>query len=158
MRLLNKVAVITGATGGIGSKITEKFLEEGSKILLIDLDEKKLSELKEKCSDKKRQIETLAIDVSEENEWKKVANKLDATFGEINILVNNAGISGVEGVLETTPTRWEAILNTNLKSVYLSMHQLLPKLIESGGGSIINISSIFALIGSVDLRQYLGHI
>ncbi|WP_408010184.1 SDR family NAD(P)-dependent oxidoreductase [Pseudalkalibacillus sp. A8] len=148
MRLAKKIAVVTGATGGIGKAISEKFVKEGAQLLLVDIDEKKLEDLKNHLSQFDQKVEILAADVSLKKSWEKILEKVDVYFGKINVLVNNAGISGNEGLLETTQDRWNTIINTNLSSIYLGMYQLLPKMIESGGGSIINTSSIFAIIGS----------
>ncbi|MFZ4451700.1 SDR family NAD(P)-dependent oxidoreductase [Salibacterium aidingense] len=147
MRLKGKTAVITGALGGIGQSITEKFSSEGAQLLLVDIDEEKLVHLKEKVKSS-HPINIITADVSKPEGWKKITGTLDQEFKELHVLVNNAGISGTEGLLDTDFHRWEHVINTNLRSVYLGMHELLPKMIEAGGGSVINISSIFAIIGS----------
>lgn len=148
MRLRNKITVITGATGGIGRAIAEKFYLEGAQLLIVDVNESKLKDLKSKLEVTDRKVETVTADVSKEGAWQQVSEKLDEYFEGIDVLVNNAGVSGVEGLLDTNLNKWEFVVNNNLQSVYLGMHYLVPKMISSGGGSIINISSIFGLIGS----------
>ncbi|CAM3844135.1 glucose 1-dehydrogenase [Aeromicrobium ponti] len=148
MRLADKVAVVTGATGGIGKAISEKFVKEGAQLLLVDLDQQRLEELKSELAPFGQKIEVAEADVSSKQSWEQILDKIDSEFSRVNVLVNNAGISGNEGLLETDYQRWTQIIQTNLTSVYLGMYELMPKMIESGGGSIINTSSIFAIIGS----------
>ncbi|AST91015.1 MULTISPECIES: SDR family NAD(P)-dependent oxidoreductase [Sutcliffiella] len=148
MRLADKVAVVTGATGGIGKAISEKFVKEGAQLLLVDLDQQRLEELKVELAPFGQKIEVIVADVSSKQSWEQILDKIDSEFTTVNVLVNNAGISGNEGLLETDYQRWNQIIQTNLTSVYLGMYELLPKMIASGGGSIINTSSIFAIIGS----------
>ncbi|MCL7749606.1 SDR family NAD(P)-dependent oxidoreductase [Halalkalibacter alkaliphilus] len=149
-RLEGKGVIITGATGGIGRATASRFAQEGANLMLIDVNKEKLVELKSQIETKYKRIETqtLALDISAEESWGAIYNKFFEDFDKVDVLVNNAGIGGQEGLLETSMERWESFININLRSVFLGMQRFIPSMIESGGGSIINISSIFALIGS----------
>jgi NAD(P)-dependent dehydrogenase (short-subunit alcohol dehydrogenase family) len=137
-RLEGKVAVVTGAAGGIGAATVEAFQREGAKVVGIDLLDGSPGDL------------ALAVDVTEEFAVQQMYAQVAERFGRIDILFNNAGISPDDdtSVLETTLEAWQRVQDVNLKSVFLCCKHGIPHLLESGGGSVINTASFVAVMGA----------
>jgi cyclopentanol dehydrogenase len=140
-RLQGKVALVTGASRGIGAAIVDAFLAEGASVVAGDL--KSI----EYGGD--RPVVGQALDVRDELSWAKAVSTAEKTFGRLDILVNNAGISGspagVEGCDRET---WDAVIATNLTGCWLGMKLAIPAIRRAGAGSIVNISSIYGIIGT----------
>ncbi|HNP64197.1 MAG TPA: glucose 1-dehydrogenase [Woeseiaceae bacterium] len=143
-RLAGKVAIITGAAQGMGASHARLFSKEGANVVLTDLNEEKgrtlASELGENCLFVKQ-------DVTSEAGWTQVIEATEARFGPVDILINNAGITQSESLLETSLDDYRRILEINQVSVFLGMKSVVPSMIKAGGGSIVNISSINGLVG-----------
>ncbi|MCW3022146.1 MAG: family oxidoreductase [Conexibacter sp.] len=137
-RLEGKVAVVTGAAGGIGAATVEAFQREGAKVVGVDLLDGSPGDL------------ALAVDVTEEFAVQQMYAQVAERFGRIDILFNNAGISPDDdtSVLETTLEAWQRVQDVNLKSVFLCCKHGIPHLLESGGGSVINTASFVAVMGA----------
>jgi NAD(P)-dependent dehydrogenase (short-subunit alcohol dehydrogenase family) len=133
-----KVALITGGGRGIGAAIARKLAGMGATTIICG---RKLAPLEQTA--KEIQAEALVCDVTDWNSVAQVAQRIQETFSRLDILVNNAGIGGFGGPLHTMPPdKWDAILNTNLRGVFYMVRALAPLMIASGGGDIVNISSI----------------
>ncbi|MGN7477322.1 glucose 1-dehydrogenase [Solibacillus silvestris] len=143
-RLEGKVAIITGAAQGMGAAHAKAFVEQGAKVVLTDLNEEKgqafAAELGENAIFVKQ-------DVTSEQGWTDVIAKAEETFGPINVLVNNAGISMAKNMLEMSLDEYMKIVNINQVSVFLGMKTVAGSMMKAGGGSIVNISSINGLVG-----------
>jgi NAD(P)-dependent dehydrogenase (short-subunit alcohol dehydrogenase family) len=137
-RLEGKVAVVTGAAGGIGAATVEAFQREGAKVVGVDLLDGAPGDL------------ALSVDVTEELAVQQMYAQVAEQFGRIDILFNNAGISPDDdtSVLETTLEAWQRVQDVNLKSVFLCCKHGIPHLLESGGGSVINTASFVAIMGA----------
>jgi NAD(P)-dependent dehydrogenase (short-subunit alcohol dehydrogenase family) len=137
-RLDGKVAVITGAAGGIGAASVELFRDEGARVVGVDL---------ERADDCDLAIEA---DITDEESVKNVYAATKQAFDRIDILFNNAGISPPEdaSVVDGDTAMWDKVLSVNLVSVLLCCKHGIPHLIESGGGSVINTASFVALMGA----------
>jgi NAD(P)-dependent dehydrogenase (short-subunit alcohol dehydrogenase family) len=137
-RLEGKVAVITGAAGGIGAATVEAFQREGAKVVGVDLVEGAPGDL------------ALAVDVTEEFAVQQMYAQVVEQYGQIDILFNNAGISPDDdtSVLDTTLEAWQRVQDVNLKSVFLCCKHGIPHLLEGGGGSVINTASFVAVMGA----------
>jgi NAD(P)-dependent dehydrogenase (short-subunit alcohol dehydrogenase family) len=137
-RLEGKVAVITGAAGGIGAATVEAFQREGAKVVGVDLVEGAPGDL------------ALAVDVTEEFAVEQMYGQVADTYGRIDILFNNAGISPDDdtSVLETTFEAWQRVQDVNLKSVFLCCKHGIPHLLDGGGGSVVNTASFVAVMGA----------
>jgi NAD(P)-dependent dehydrogenase (short-subunit alcohol dehydrogenase family) len=137
-RLEGKVAVVTGAAGGIGAATVEAFQREGAKVVGIDLLDGAPGDL------------ALAVDVTEEFAVQQMYAQVAEQFGKIDILFNNAGISPDDdtSVLETTLEAWQRVQDVNLKSIFLCCKHGIPHLLETGGGSVINTASFVAVMGA----------
>ena len=137
-RLAGKVCVITGAAGGIGSATAEVFAREGAIVIGVDLREHSVGEL------------ALTADLVSEDAVAALYGQVAERYGRVDVLFNNAGISPTDdaSVLDTTLEAFERVQNANLRSVFLCCKHGIPKLLESGGGSVINVASFVAVVGA----------
>ncbi|KRM57906.1 SDR family NAD(P)-dependent oxidoreductase [Secundilactobacillus malefermentans] len=146
-RLDGKVALITGAKSGMGLSGVKLFLKEGAKVVATDIVTDKLNEEVNKLKQTYPNVIGAKLDVSNADDWKAVVDLAVKKFGTVNVLVNNAGIHIPNGILETKEDDWDKVMNINAKGVWLGMKQVIPVMQQAGGGSIINNSSVSALIG-----------
>lgn len=145
MRLKDKVALITGAAGGIGKATVRRFLEEGAIVYFTDIDEdrgtKTLNLFKEEFSN----VYFLTQNVEKEEEWIRVTETIKEDQGRIDILFNNAGVYKSKPITEFTIEDFDFMMNVNVKGVFLGMKYVIKIMQEKGGGSIVNTSSIAGL-------------
>lgn len=157
MKLINKVAIITGAAGGMGAEEAKLFAKEGAKVIATDVQIEKLQAVVEEIKAAGGEAIALSHDVSSADAWKEVIEKAVTAYGTVDILVNNAGIGGKNqfGNPENTELdEWDLVMNINLKSVFLGMKYVLPIMREKKNGSIVNISSIAAIVGTAGPTAY----
>ena len=147
MRLANKVAVITGASNGMGAAEARLFASEGAQVILTDLLEQEGQEqvVQIRSSGGKASFERL--DVTLESQWDLLVHKVVERFGSLDILVNNAGISGSYQPDLMSVEAYDRIMNVNSKGVFLGMKYCLKQMVNYGKGSIVNISSISGMVG-----------
>ncbi|MBW2268741.1 MAG: glucose 1-dehydrogenase [Deltaproteobacteria bacterium] len=155
-RLEGKVGLITGAARGQGAAEAELFAREGARLLITDILEEPLAKLAEEISSGGHEIVARRLDVQEEEPWSEAASFAEKRFGRIDFLINNAGIADPAGIEDTTRERWDQIIAINQTGVWLGMRAVLPAMRRAGGGSIVNISSIFGIIGSGTSAAYHG--
>ncbi len=147
-RLDGKVAIISGGAKGQGAEEARLFAEEGAKIIIGDILDKDGMQIESEIVERGGEAKFVHLDVSLEEDWIKVVDLAIAEYGKLDILVNNAGILLMKGVEDTSNEEWDNIQNINSKGVFLGSKTVIPAMRKSGGGSIINISSIAGLIGS----------
>ncbi|BFT74481.1 SDR family NAD(P)-dependent oxidoreductase [Paenibacillus sp. P36] len=147
MRLQDKIVLITGAGSGIGKSTALLFAQEGATVIVNDLDETKGRETVSEIKDKGGEALFLHADVTNPEHVKTMVETAIAEFGRIDVLFNNAGISGVGAVHEIEPEAWDRIMSINVKGVFLPSKYVLPYMMERKTGSIINMSSCVAEIG-----------
>ena len=145
--LIMKVAVVTGAARGIGLAISKKFLEEGYRIAILDIDQKTLSQTMKQDFDTNNVL-GLECDVSEPDQVDPSVNQVVEQFGRIDVLVNNAGIAEFKPMLETSYDEWSRILAVNLNGPFICTQACAPFMLKNEGGSIVNIASISGLRAS----------
>ena len=145
--LIMKVAVVTGAARGIGLAISKKFLEEGYRVAILDIDQKTLSQTMKQVFDTNNVL-GLECDVSEPDQVDQSVNRVLEQFGRIDVLVNNAGIAEFKPMLETTYDEWTHILAVNLNGPFICTQACAPIMLKNEGGSIVNIASISGLRAS----------
>ncbi|HLQ70550.1 MAG TPA: glucose 1-dehydrogenase [Bacillota bacterium] len=143
-RLNGKVAIITGAAQGMGAAHAKKFVEEGARVVLTDLNEEKGSAF---AKDLGKNTLFLKQNVASADDWSHVVKETEKTFGPVNVLVNNAGITMAKSILEMTEEDYLKIVNINQLSVFLGMKTVIPSMKKANGGSIVNISSMNGIVG-----------
>lgn len=147
-RLANKVAIVTGAAGGMGAAMARLFAAEGAKVMATDIQGEKLKAWVINAQQEGLSIEYETHDVSLEKDWQQVVDKTISVFGKINILINNAGVYPPGATTETTSIQdWERIMLINTTSAFIGSRLCVPHLRSAGGGSIVNIASIAGLVG-----------
>lgn len=143
MRLKDKVAIVTGAASGMGAATARIFAREGAKVVMTDLNEADGQKVA-------REIGNAALfvkhDVASEQDWKAVADAATKSFGRIDILINNAGVSGSDPDRLSMET-WDQQMSINAKGVFLGLRTILPIMQQQKAGSIVNISSISGIVG-----------
>ena len=146
-RLQGKVCLITGAGSGIGQATARLFAREGAQVVVADVDDRGARSTV--ASIRKSGGEAVAehADVTDEQDTIALAAKVAKRFKRIDVLFNNAGISGVGDVLETEPDLFDRVMRVNVRGVYLTSRAVVPYMIKQGFGSIINMSSCIAEIG-----------
>ena len=148
MRLEGKVALISGGARGMGAEEARIFAREGAKVIIGDISEGEGKAVKAQIVEAGGQALFVRLDVTEESDWTNAVNQAVSRFGKLDILVNNAGISSRAFTDDTAIEAWDKIMEVNSKGVFLGTRAAVPKMLEAGGGSIINISSIMGLVGS----------
>lgn len=155
-RLSGKVAIITGAASGQGAVEARLFADEGAKVIATDLNETLLNEVVAEINAKHGDVAlALSHNVAEESDWIRVVEDSVAKFGKVNVLVNNAGISGkIHALEEITVEEWHKVMNINALGNFLGMKHVVPAMKNAGGGSIVNISSLAGINGYGSLTPY----
>lgn len=145
-RLEGKVALVTGAASGMGREICVRFAEEGARIAALDVDERGLDETEAAVPD----AATFVADVADEEQVRRAVDGAAERFGALHIIVNCAGVlwRGRDvSVLETDEAVWDRVFAINLKGIVWACKHGVPRLIEAGGGAIVNVGSTSALLG-----------
>jgi 2-hydroxycyclohexanecarboxyl-CoA dehydrogenase len=149
MRGLNdKVAVITGAAGGIGRSLVQRFCEEGAHVVGLDLSQAGLDELKSELKQHAEQLTLLQLDITDHAAVVRTIQQVHADLKRIDVLVNNAGWDVAMPFLETTPEFWSKVVAINLMGPLNLHHAVLPIMVAQGGGKIVNIASDAGRVGS----------
>jgi cyclopentanol dehydrogenase len=146
--LSEKVAIVTGAAGGMGAAEAKLFAKEGAKVLATDSNEEKLKSWVIAAKAEGLEIEYMKHNVTSESDWKKVADRAMQVYGRLDILVNNAGVyPGYVDCENTSIELWGKVISINLTGPFIGCKTCVPYMRLSGGGSIINIASIAGLVG-----------
>ena len=146
-RLDGKVAVITGAGGGMGREAAIVFTQEGAQVCVADVNGEAAEETVSLCTGEACAVRA---DVADEQDVLAMYTAASERFGGIDVLYNNAGISPPEddGILDTSVEAWQRVQDVNAKGVFLCCKHGIPHLLERGGGSVINVASFAAMIGA----------
>lgn len=154
IKLDSKVVIITGGGSGIGKAIAETLSEVGAIVYIIDVQEDKGLETVNFLHEQGFKANFLHCDVSKQNQVSEVVNKIFTKEDKIDILVNNAGVSHIGTAENTTEEDFERIFQINIKGVYNCLHEVIPCMKQTGGGVIINLSSVAAIVGLPDRFAY----
>ena len=147
MRLQGKVAIITGGARGQGAAEARMFAREGAKVVFGDV-----------LDDEGREVEAeieavyLRLDVTDEDSWREAVGTAVSRFGRVDILVNNAGIASWNAGDDASVEEWDRIMEINAKGVFLGTKAVIPAMRDTGGGSIVNISSISGMVGQANIH------
>ncbi len=146
-RLQGKVCIITGAGSGIGQSTAQLFAREGASVIVADVDDRAAKATVRAIRSAGGEAVAEHVDVTELGDTVALAAKVVKRFKRIDVLFNNAGISGVGDVIETEPGLFDLVMRVNVRGVYLMSRATVPQMIKQGSGSIINMSSCIAEIG-----------
>ncbi|MFD5827727.1 SDR family NAD(P)-dependent oxidoreductase [Lentzea sp. NPDC060358] len=153
-RLTGKIALITGAAGGIGEATAELFAREGARVVITDITSARLEKLAERLEGEGAEVLVAELDVSSPTAWEAVVERTRERFGGLDVLVNVAGIVDWPGIEDTGQEAWDRVIAVNQTGTWLGMKAALPLLRASGNASIINTSSVLGLIGSGAAAAY----
>jgi NAD(P)-dependent dehydrogenase (short-subunit alcohol dehydrogenase family) len=154
-RVENKVAVVTGGALGIGRAACLLLAKEGAKVAVTDVLEEESAEVVREIEAEGGTAKFWRLDVAIEADVKKVFADIQKTFGDITVLVNNAGISGAnKPTHEITEAEWDRVMAVNVKGPFFCTKHAVPQMKKAGKGSIVNLSSIYGLISSMDVPPY----
>jgi NAD(P)-dependent dehydrogenase (short-subunit alcohol dehydrogenase family) len=145
--LTGRVAVVTGAAHGIGAAAARGLAEAGAWVVLTDVLDAEGTALTDELLKAGSQATYLHLDVADEQQWRGVVEAAVERFGRLDILVNNAGIGTTPDVESETLAGWNRLISINQTGVWLGMKAVIPSMRAAGGGSIVNISSIFGAVG-----------
>jgi NAD(P)-dependent dehydrogenase (short-subunit alcohol dehydrogenase family) len=148
MRLEGKIALISGGARGMGAVEARLFAKEGAKIIIGDVLEDEGRKLEAEVNATGGEALFVRLDVTSEADWQKAVEAAVNRFGKLDVLVNNAGISGRGRVEDTAVDEWDRVMAVNAKGVFLGTKVAIPAMRRAGGGSIINISSQLGLVGT----------
>ena len=146
MELEGKVAIVTGGARGIGGATVEALAREGAFVFVADLSDEGET-LAKRLAGEGKCARYVKLDVTDEAQWKKLVDDIVREFGHLDILVNNAGIGTLEDVEQETRAGWDKVIAVNQMAVWLGMKYSAPAMKNNGGGSIVNVSSIFGAVG-----------
>jgi len=148
MKLANKIAIITGAAGGMGQAAAILFAREGAKVALVDLTESAVAPTVDEITKQGGKAIAIGADITRTDDVKRIAERTVAELGLPNVLFNNAGVDteGKRPLIDISEEAFDRTVEVNLKGPWLMMKYVVPHMIEAGGGSIINTASIGAFI------------
>ncbi len=153
-RLDGKVALVSGGASGIGAAHVRVFAAEGARVVVADVQEDKGNEVADSVNTAGGVAVFVRLDVTNADDWQNAVNAAISRFGKLTTLINNAGVYWPGGVEEETPEKWNKMLAINQTGVWLGMKTAVPALRDSGNGVIVNISSLYGLIGSPGSISY----
>jgi NAD(P)-dependent dehydrogenase (short-subunit alcohol dehydrogenase family) len=154
MKLQNKVAVITGGASGIGAATARLFVEEGAKVVLVDLNEEKGKAFEAELKAQNAEALFVKANITIEEEVQNIFKETLDTFGKVDIVFNNAGIGRVTPTEELSYDEWRNTVNVDLDGVFLVAREAIREMLKTGGGTIVNTASMYGLVGSPGSAAY----
>jgi len=148
MRLVGKVALISGGARGMGAAEARLFAREGAQVVIGDILAAEGGAVEADIRAKGGEAAFVRLDVTSEADWQKAVSLAQSRFGKLNVLVNNAGIGGGSRIEDTTIEDWNRMMDVNAKGVFLGTKAVIAAMRRAGGGSIVNISSELGLVGT----------
>jgi len=148
----NKVVIITGAGSGIGKETAQRMIDNGAKVALWDYNQNTLEEIQAKLGSNAIAVN---VDVSDEQSVKKAADKVREKLGSASILVNCAGVAGINATIENTePDEWRRVININLTGTFLCCREIISDMVKNKYGRIVNIASVAGKEGNPNAAHY----
>ncbi|NLV89740.1 MAG: 3-oxoacyl-ACP reductase FabG [Tissierellia bacterium] len=154
MRLLDKVAIITGGARGIGEATAKKFVKEGAKVVIADINEEDIERTVNEIKEMGGQVAGIYVDVTKMDSVNKMIEFTLEKFGKLDILVNNAGITMDSTLLKMTEDQWDKVIDVNLKGVYNCGQAAAKVMVDQGSGVILNASSVVGIYGNFGQTNY----
>jgi NAD(P)-dependent dehydrogenase (short-subunit alcohol dehydrogenase family) len=156
MRLKGKVAIITGAASGIGQATALLFAKEGAKVVVADLDEAGGNEVVDQIRSDGGEAMFVRTDVTSTADTQSMIKSTVDAYGKLDVMFNNAGIAMRLPVVDLPEEDWDRCVDINLKGVFLGSKYAIPEMIKNGGGSIINMASIYGIVGAPTRAAYVA--
>jgi NAD(P)-dependent dehydrogenase (short-subunit alcohol dehydrogenase family) len=153
-RLDGKTALISGAASGIGKATAERFAREGAKVALTDIDPDKGGQLAADLTKAGHDAFYQNLDVVDPDAWRAVVDSVTARWGRLDILVNSAGIGRAKGLLDMSYDFWKQTISINLDGTFLGTQAAVDSMKDTGGGAIVNISSVLGFVGMSNISAY----
>lgn len=155
MNFTNKIALVTGASVGIGRAVALEFAKGGAKVALFDVDYEKLEDVKKEIQEYTNNVLIYNCDISDENKVYECVGDIINKFGKIDILINNAALWRASGSFIDTPIEvWKNFMDVNVMGVVYATKAVLPKMIENNYGRIINVASVAGVYGNRNMVHY----
>lgn len=154
-RVQGKVAIVTGGAVGLGEATCRLLAEEGATVAITDIKDKEGEAVAEQVREAGGEARYWHLDVGDEEQVQEVFGQIEEAFGKVDVLVNNAGISGAnKPTHEITEEEWDLVQKINVKGVFFCTKYAIPAMKRAGGGSIVHLSSIYGLVGAPDVPPY----
>ncbi|MCK8818059.1 SDR family oxidoreductase [Natroniella sulfidigena] len=154
MRLKDKVAIITGGASGIGEATVRDMVQEGAKVIIADIADEKGQQLAEELNQSEKTTAYCHVDVTKEEEVKKMVEMANDKFGGLDILFSNAGIGDQAASDQLSLEEWQKVIDINLTGLFLCAKHAISVMKNKGGGSIINCASILGHVGQAQTASY----
>jgi 2-hydroxycyclohexanecarboxyl-CoA dehydrogenase len=156
MRLKGKVALITGAGSGLGKATAEVFAQEGARVIIADISQRRAEAVAEEINGASRRKKAIAVrgDVAKKSDVGVMVAEARKKFGPITILVNNAGIAQIKDFLDISPEEWQRMLDVHMKGTFLCTQAVIPDMIAANWGRIINTASVAGMEGGPQNAHY----
>lgn len=154
MRFDQKTVLVTGGTSGIGLAVAKQFAAEGAHVVITGRTLQKGQTVVQTLAGEYPSIEFITCDVKSSQQCSQLVDQITDNHSSIDVLVNNAGIMLNKSILNTSEEEWDTVLDTSLKGCFLMSKAVIPVMKKQGGGSIINVSSIFGLVGGNETAAY----
>ena len=154
MKLQDKVAIITGGASGIGAATAKLFVQEGAKVVLVDLNEEKGKSFEAELKAQNAEALFIKANITSEEEVQNIFKETIATFGKVDVVFNNAGIGRVTPTEDLEYSEWRNTVNVDLDGVFLVARSAIREMLKSGGGTIVNTASMYGLVGSPGSAAY----
>lgn len=153
-RVNGKVAFITGAASGMGRAHALALAREGAAVVATDRDTERLGTLADELRAAGHDGYTDALDVTDETAWQDAMARAQDRYGRVDVLVNNAGMALAKSVQDTSVEEWDRVMAVNARGVFLGCRTVVPAMVRAGGGSIINVSSVYGIVGGALAAAY----
>lgn len=156
MRLKDKVAIITGSGGGLGKEAALLFAREGAKVVVCDINEVRADATAREINEFDGVAVGMRVDVADLESVENMVGRVLETFGRVDVLINNAGITADALLVKMTDEQWDGVMNVNLKGVFNCTRAVAPMMIEQGSGKIVNTSSVVGVYGNIGQTNYIA--
>lgn len=154
MRLKDKIAIVTGAASGIGKATATTFAKEGAAVMCADVNAEGAEAVASTINDTGGEAAAIEVDVSKEDDVRRMLAETVARWGKLDALFNNAGVGVGNPVTQVTEEEWDRLIDINLKGVFLGCKHAIPEMLKTGGGAIVNAASNAGLQGAAMLSTY----
>jgi NAD(P)-dependent dehydrogenase (short-subunit alcohol dehydrogenase family) len=156
MRLKGKVALVTGAGSGLGKATAELFAQEGAKVIVADISQRRAEAVAADINDTSRRKKAIGLlaDVAKKEEVDTMVGEARKRFGPINILINNAGIGQIKNFLDISPDEWQRMLDIHMKGTFLCTQAVIPDMVQANWGRVVNTASVAGMEGGPQNAHY----